>query len=90
MEASVVKLIAFVAQQQMVAQDLGVVNLIFQLDNMRTQLLDLALHLFQAGADLGAALALLLAVCLLFGSVLGLLLFLGFTGVTVLQGGKLG
>ena len=57
---------------------------------MRTQLLDLAFHLFQAGADLGAALALLLAVCLLFGSVLGLLLLLGFTGVTVLQGGKFG
>ena len=29
-EASVVKLVAFVAQQQMVAQDLGVVDLVFQ------------------------------------------------------------
>ena len=42
----------------------------------------------QKGGVLGAALALLLAVCLLFGSVLGLLLLLGLARVTVLQGGK--
>ena len=88
MEASVVQFVALIPQQQVVAQDLGVVDLVFQFHDVRAQFLDLVLHGFDAGADLGPALALLFAVGLLFDCVLGFLLFLGLAVIAVLQGSK--
>ena len=58
----------------MIAQHLRVVDLVFQLYNVRSQFLDLGLDLFQAGAHLGAALALLPCRSPAFGTVLRLLL----------------
>ena len=87
-EAGVVQFVALIPQQQVVAQDLGVVDLVFQFHDVRAQFLDLVLHGFDAGADLSPALALLFAVGLLFDCVLGFLLFLGLAVIAVLQGSK--
>ena len=54
-EARVVQFVAFVAHKQVVAQDLRVVQLVFQFNDVRTEVLDLVLQRLDAGAQLGAA-----------------------------------
>ena len=69
----------------MVAQNLRVVDLVFQLNNMGAKLFDLGFQRFQAGAHLGTAAALLLAIACLLGLILLLGRFRLFGSIAVMQ-----
>lgn len=62
MEPGIVQFITFFLQKQVVPQNFRIVDLIFQLDNVGAQFLNLVFHRFQPGAHLRTAAALLLAI----------------------------
>ena len=85
MEAGIIQFIALIPQKQVVAQNLRVVDLVFQLNNMGAKLFDLGFQRFQAGAHLGTAAALLLAIACLLGLILLLGGFRLFGSIAVMQ-----
>ena len=84
-EAGIIQFITLIPQKQVVAQNLRVVDLVFQLNNMGAKLFDLGFQRFQAGAHLGTAAALLLAIACLLGLILLLGGFRLFGSIAVMQ-----